>query len=62
MKVIWFNTHTQAYQFGSYEDFKMKASGMPNQLLALERFGNASESTLAKIVFELNKCLLGKRR
>lgn len=62
MKVIWYNTTAQSYQFGSYEEFQSRISGKPNEILALERFRNASERTLMKIVAELNKCQLSRLR
>ena len=62
MKVIWYNTLLRAYQFGSYEEFKLQISGMPGEILALERFRDASENTLQKIVAELNKCQLSRLR
>lgn len=62
MQVIWYNTAAQSYQFGSYEEFKSRLSGRPNEILALERFRDASERTLLKIVTELNKCHLSRLR
>ena len=60
MKVIWFDLTLQAYQFGSYEEFEVKAAGMPNKILGLEKFRDASGRTLKKIVTELNKCRLSR--
>ncbi|MEO9484146.1 MAG: hypothetical protein ABJG47_11890 [Ekhidna sp.] len=62
MQVIWYNTSAQSYQFGSYEEFQTTMSGKPNEILALERFRDASERTLIKIVSELNKCQLSRLR
>lgn len=62
MQVIWYNTAVQSYQFGSYEEFQTKISGKPHEILALERFRDASERTLMKIVTELNKCQLSRLR
>ncbi len=62
MQVIWYNTSAESYQFGSYEEFQSKVSGKPHEILALERFRNASERTLIKIVAELNKCQLSQLR
>lgn len=62
MKVIWYNIPAESYQYGSYEEFQHKISGKPNEILALERFRNASERTLIKIVSELNKCQLSRLR
>lgn len=62
MKVIWYNTLKCAYQFGSYEEYKLQMAGMPNEILALEKFRDASENTLTKIVAELNKCQLSRLR
>lgn len=62
MQVIWYNTTIQSYQFGSYEEFQLKTSNKPNEILGLERFRDASERTLIKIVSELNKCQLSRLR
>lgn len=62
MQVIWYNTTAQSYQFGSYEEFQLKISAKNNEILALERFRDASERTLMKIVSELNKCQLSRLR
>lgn len=62
MKVIWYNTTVRSYQYGSYEEFALKIAGKPNEILGLEKFVNASERTLTKIVSELNKCQLAKSR
>lgn len=62
MNVIWYNTTARSYQFGSYEEFQVIIAGKPNEILALERFRDASERTLKKIVSELNKCQLSGRR
>ena len=62
MQVIWYNIRVKAYQFGTYEEYKMKISGRPDEILALERFRNTSETTLLKIVSELNKCQFSKLR
>lgn len=62
MNVIWYNTIAEAYQFGSYEEFKQKLSGNPQNILGLERFRDASERTLMKIVMELNKCQMPRRK
>ncbi|MEP1031984.1 hypothetical protein [Ekhidna sp.] len=62
MQVIWYNTTAQSYQYGSYKEFESRVSGRPNEILALERFRDASERTLIKIVSELNKCQLSRLR
>ncbi|MEM7297803.1 MAG: hypothetical protein AAF391_06015 [Bacteroidota bacterium] len=62
MNVIWYNTLAEAYQYGSYEEFKQRRSGNPQNILGLERFRDASERTLMKIVMELNKCQISRRR
>lgn len=62
MQVIWYNTTVQSYQFGSYEEFQVINTGKSNEILALEKFRNASERTLIKIVSELNKCQLSRLR
>ena len=62
MNVIWYNTSLKSYQFGTYEEYKINLTGTPETILALERFKDASEKTLMKIVSELNKCQLSKLR
>ncbi len=62
MQVIWYNTNSRSYQFGSYEEYQLKSTGKPDEILGLERFRNASERTLLKIVSELNKCQLSRLR
>ncbi|WP_462250947.1 hypothetical protein [Ekhidna sp.] len=62
MQVIWYNTASQSYQYGTYEEFQIKLTVKPNEILGLERFRNTSERTLLKIVSELNKCQLSRLR
>ncbi len=62
MQVIWYNTTSQSYQYGTYEEFQIKLTIKPNEILGLERFRNTSERTLLKIVSELNKCQLSRLR
>ncbi|SNT35297.1 hypothetical protein SAMN05421640_3480 [Ekhidna lutea] len=57
MKVLWYNNTLSSYQTGSWNDFKKIATGgLNHEILPLEKFNNASETTLNKIVKELNKC------
>ncbi|WP_350216967.1 hypothetical protein [Ekhidna sp.] len=62
MQVIWYNTTAGSYQYGSYEEFQLKISKRPDEILALERFRDASQRTLIKIVSELNKCQISRLR
>lgn len=57
-QILWYNNSLSTYQFGSWNDFRqtISASGHPQEIQALERFNDASELTLRKIVRELNKC------
>lgn len=62
MKIIWYNTHSHTYQFGDFDEYKSLSSEKPTEILGLEKFRNASEKTLLKIVDELNKCQLSKQK
>ncbi len=56
MKVIWFNTSIDSYQFGSYSQFQKELEAKPDKIIGLEKINNSSEEILNKIVTELNKC------
>ena len=56
MKVIWYNTMLEAYQFGTYIQYQKVARTEPHNILALERLINTPEKTIVKVVSELNKC------
>lgn len=64
MKVLWFNTTSSTYEFGTWVDFQTKQlnTTRPEEILALEKFTNASSDTLRKIAMELNKCRLSRLR
>ncbi len=57
-KVIWYNTIIHQYQSGSLRDFQQLTSNStnPQEIQPLERFNDASDKILNKIVGELNKC------
>ncbi|MEQ6165912.1 MULTISPECIES: hypothetical protein [unclassified Ekhidna] len=54
--ILWYNNSESSYQFGSWTDYNRAATVHTQDLLPLERFNDASERTLRKIVQELNKC------
>ncbi|WP_425392240.1 hypothetical protein [Ekhidna sp.] len=55
-QILWYNNSLSTYQFGTWSDFKQTVERCPQDVLPLERFNDASEMTLKKIVLELNKC------
>ncbi|WP_420316001.1 hypothetical protein [Ekhidna sp.] len=56
--ILWYNNSISSYQSGTWNDFKQTVakSVNPHEILPLERFNDASELTIKKIAFELNKC------
>ncbi|WP_420577849.1 hypothetical protein [Ekhidna sp.] len=57
-QILWYNNSLSSYQFGTWIDYNQQVAlcRNPNEILPLERFNDASERTLRKIVLELNKC------
>ena len=55
MQVIWYDTEHKQYKNGSYLEFKQLIEKSPGKILGLERFNNIAESTVIKVVHELNK-------
>ncbi|MEO9871458.1 hypothetical protein [Ekhidna sp.] len=58
IRVLWYNSSSSSYQFGTWNDFNQLISNArnPQEIHPLERFSDASDITLKKIANELNKC------
>jgi len=58
IQVLWYNNKRNTYEFGTWNEFKLTVAKTlnPHEILPLERFRNTPESTMKKIVAELNKC------
>lgn len=55
MQVIWYDTEIKEYKHGGYQEFKGLMEKSPQKILPLERFNNIAETTVTKVVDELNR-------
>ncbi|MEM9896490.1 MAG: hypothetical protein AAF789_08990 [Bacteroidota bacterium] len=55
MKVLWYNSDIQAYEFGTLDDFEKKRNLLKDAILPLERFKEKSDEALLEIAVALQK-------
>jgi hypothetical protein len=56
MNVIWYNTESKSYHYGSSQDFvkAINKSGNPSDLKIVMKFNNASNRLVRKVLHQLN--------